>query len=196
MGDRTVASRQRTLTVANGLTGFRVVLGVVAGPLFFTRGLEWVALSLWAAAVVLDGMDGWVARRFAQESRLGAFLDPAADKLVMTVVYGAIAIRAGSFVVWFLFALIFARDALVTAHRLKGYLEDGSFTRTDALGKLKTFLQGAGALALLSYACYVDNGFLLSSSSAVALFTGVGVLSYVSGARYLMVGWGTRVRRE
>jgi len=196
MSDGTAACRQRTFTVANGLTGFRVVLGVAAGPLFFTRGLEWVALSLWAAAVALDGMDGWVARRFAQESRLGAFLDPAADKLVMTVVYGAIAIRAGSFVVWFLFALIFVRDALVTVHRLKGYVEKGTFVAADSLGKLKTCLQGIGALAVLCYACHAENGFSLASSTAAALFTGVGALSYLSGARYLTAGRGMRVRRE
>jgi phosphatidylglycerophosphate synthase len=114
----------------------------------------------------------------------------------MTVVYGAMAIRAGSFVVWCLFALIFARDALVTAHRLKGYVEKGSFVAADALGKLKTCLQGVGALAVLSCACHAENGFSVASSTAAALFTGVGALSYLSGARYLTVVRERRVRGQ
>lgn len=44
-----------------------------------------LGLGLLAAAALSDGLDGWVARRFNMTSAIGSVLDPAADKILMTV---------------------------------------------------------------------------------------------------------------
>ena len=45
--------------------------------------LRWLAVAVFIIAAVSDGIDGWIARHFHQQSQLGAFLDPLADKLLM-----------------------------------------------------------------------------------------------------------------
>lgn len=45
--------------------------------------LRWWALGVFVLAAASDGVDGWVARRFGQVSKFGAFIDPLADKLLL-----------------------------------------------------------------------------------------------------------------
>lgn len=74
------------LTLANQLTFLRLV----AIPFFILAVLEarfGVALAIFVAAGVTDLLDGLVARVFRQRTALGAFLDPAADKLLLTAAF-------------------------------------------------------------------------------------------------------------
>ena len=82
------------MTLASKITVTRILLVPVFVVLAFRYGaafdagqpeswLRWAAVAVFFIAAVSDGIDGWVARRFHQQSRLGAFLDPLADKLLM-----------------------------------------------------------------------------------------------------------------
>jgi len=100
------------LTLANLFTLGRLLL--VAPVLWLIahhRGLA--ALALFAAASATDLIDGYFARRFGSVTPAGAFLDPIADKLLLSGVYLALAL-AGS-VPWWLVAVIFGRDLLILA---------------------------------------------------------------------------------
>src|SRR5438045_9391465 len=73
-------------TVPNLLTLFRMVLV----PFFLVasmRSMWTLALALFVTAAVTDIFDGMIARRFNQRSRLGAILDPAADKTMLVCGY-------------------------------------------------------------------------------------------------------------
>ena len=84
------------MTTANILTICRLVMipcfaiAVAYYSAGFQEGqpderLRWLAVTFFAIAAITDGVDGYVARRFNQRTRLGAILDPLADKaLVMT----------------------------------------------------------------------------------------------------------------
>ena len=77
------------MTTANKVTFLRILLV----PIFIYEVLEyreqgdesnrWLSLISFALAAVLDGVDGFIARRFHQKSELGALLDPLADKLLL-----------------------------------------------------------------------------------------------------------------
>jgi cardiolipin synthase len=77
------------MTTANKITLFRILLVpfFVYEFLGYREGgpewMRWVALGSFAMAAILDGVDGFVARRFHQKSELGAVLDPLADKLLL-----------------------------------------------------------------------------------------------------------------
>ena len=74
------------LTIPNFLT----LLRILAVPVFAISvwyGQIVVACVLFALAGLTDILDGFIARRFNQFSELGAFLDPMADKLLMTVAF-------------------------------------------------------------------------------------------------------------
>jgi cardiolipin synthase (CMP-forming) len=110
-----------------------VVREIVAGNHVF-------ALELFAIAAVTDILDGAAARRFHIESRAGAYLDPIADKVLMSGVFLALA-WSGT-VPWWLVYLIFGRDIFI----LLGACLFLAFTTIRNLppsvwGKLSTFVQ-------------------------------------------------------
>ncbi|MEP6539480.1 MAG: CDP-alcohol phosphatidyltransferase family protein [Bryobacteraceae bacterium] len=69
------------------------------------------ALVMLAIAGASDGLDGFLARHFAWQTRVGAYLDPLADKLMLTSVYVSLA-AAGLAPVW-LVVLIVGRDVVI-----------------------------------------------------------------------------------
>src|SRR5664279_1217790 len=74
------------LTIPNILTFFRMAL-VPVFTMLMIYGHEAWALTVFAIAGFSDGIDGFVARRFQQESELGTIIDPIADKLLMTTAF-------------------------------------------------------------------------------------------------------------
>jgi cardiolipin synthase len=96
------------LTLANALTVSRIVLA----PIFlvlYVRGDALRALAAFAAAAATDVLDGLVARALRQHSRLGAFLDPIADKFLAACALFALA-ATRELPMW-LPVLVVARDA-------------------------------------------------------------------------------------
>jgi CDP-diacylglycerol--glycerol-3-phosphate 3-phosphatidyltransferase len=77
------------MTTANKITLFRILLVPVFVQVFLAyresgaEWMRWACLASFAMAAILDGVDGFVARRFHQKSELGAVLDPLADKLLL-----------------------------------------------------------------------------------------------------------------
>lgn len=75
--------RPEWVTVANALTVGRMLAVPVFAATFATGKMGW-AFGLFFSAAATDGLDGLLARLLRQRSRLGALLDPLADKLLMT----------------------------------------------------------------------------------------------------------------
>src|SRR5436190_13744486 len=103
------------LTVPNLLTLLRLFLV----PCFMVasfHGRFTLALVLFVSAAVTDILDGMIARRFNQRSRLGAMLDPAADKTIMVCGFLFYTLRGGLPMVripaWLTFT-VFIRDFLI-----------------------------------------------------------------------------------
>lgn len=125
-----------------------------------------LALVPWIAALVLgdrrtlafwlfvftsatDGLDGWLARRLSAQSRLGAMLDPIADKLLLVTVLICLWMR-GLAPAWFV-GLVFARDLLILA--FAGYAFAFTTLRDfppSIWGKVSTVVQAVVAGALLT----------------------------------------------
>jgi cardiolipin synthase (CMP-forming) len=95
------------LTLANALTALRFVLAPVFLVLY-VQGDRPRALAAFAAAAATDVLDGLVARALRQPTRLGAFLDPIADKFLAACALVALA-ATGRLPAW-LPALVVARD--------------------------------------------------------------------------------------
>jgi cardiolipin synthase len=170
--------------VASRVTVLRAGLGLAAGWLLLFEGCSTSVFLLLVVATALDGLDGLLARRFGQRTHLGALLDPIADKAVMTMLFGAMAVHGHSPVLWSLFLLGAARDLMVTVRRLSVYRVTGKTLGAEGLGKFKTLVQSLGASGVVFYACFVDRGFSFSSPPVVALFAVVVILSFASWGRY------------
>ena len=125
----------------------RLVLVPVILRAIWNRQYEW-ALVWCAVAGVSDGLDGFLARRLRATSRTGAYLDPIADKLLLSGVYLTLGLDRA--IPWWLTAVVFGRDFLMLAFLAYAIL----FTRIRNFkptlwGKLSTAIQIATALVIL-----------------------------------------------
>lgn len=98
------------------------------------------AVALFVLASLSDYYDGELARRFQIRSRLGQYLDPLADKILVLGTFGMLAFQEPAIVPWWAVAVIAARDLAVTG--LRSWVEAGGKTlRTYRIAKAKTMLQ-------------------------------------------------------
>ena len=142
------------MTVANQITIARILLipVFVGFALYYGRSCahgvpveawRWAAVGTFLLAAGTDGLDGWVARRFNQRSRLGTILDPIADKGLLLAAIVALSFSNWGYElpVWFA-VLVVARDLIVLAGGLALILMHGrAAVRTTWTGKAATALQ-------------------------------------------------------
>ena len=106
------AVSDRVLTIPNVISLARLLIVPVFAVLIVT-GHDGLALIVLAVSGASDWLDGVLARRLGQVSRLGQMLDPAADRLYILVTIVVLAWRA--IVPWWLVALIVVRDLVLAA---------------------------------------------------------------------------------
>lgn len=136
----------------NAVSILRIALILPILLLFVNDEFGW-ALGLFLIAGLSDGIDGYLAKRFNWHSRLGAFLDPAGDKLLVAWSYGTLA-YLGHMPVW-LAVIVILRDVVIVAgsfmyHYLVRRLE-GEPTR---ISKLNTALEFVFLVFVMSKAGY------------------------------------------
>lgn len=128
--------------VPNALTIIRILVTPILLLLLFADSLAtqaW-ALGLFVFASISDWADGKVARRFGVGSRLGQFLDPIADKVLVLGTFVALIFVLPNDVPWWLVAIIAFRDVAVTGYRV--YLKRNGFVLTTSRNaKWKTAAQ-------------------------------------------------------
>lgn len=109
--------------MANAITVFRVGMLFVAVALLYRSSLPWivVAMAMIAIAILLDGLDGWVARRTNTTSQLGAAFDIAGDRIVENVLWVVYA-HLGLIGIW-VPLLVLTRGFLVDSLRAISYSE-------------------------------------------------------------------------
>ena len=169
--------------IPNLISIFRILLvwPVVIALLNDDYGL---ALLLFAIAGISDGIDGFLARYNGWVSRLGAILDPLADKLLMTSVYIVLA-WLGHFP-WWLTVLVIGRDVLIIGGGLVYHHLIGQFEMQPALvSKLNTVFQISLVLVML-FSLWAQN---IPTWLVDSLMVTVIASTLLSGLNYVWV-WG------
>lgn len=123
------------LTVPNILSLLRLLMVPVFLVLILGRQ-DGFALLVLVISSVTDFLDGQIARRFHQVSRLGQLLDPAADRLFIFAALVGLAVRG--VIPWWLFAAIVARDVMLLALGILGANFGYGPLPVHHLGKLAT----------------------------------------------------------
>ena len=162
-----------------------LVLPVTAAILnrHFPAALGWFVL-----AGLSDGVDGFLARRFGWQSRLGSYLDPVADKLLLASSYGCLA-WLGLLPVW-LAVLVLTRDAVIFSGAVAYYAWVGPFDGQPSLiSKLNTLLQ----LLLVFVILAMPDWPALPPVLALALTRLVAFTTAASGVHYV-IDWSRRYR--
>ena len=164
----------------NAISLMRIALILPILVLFVNDEFGW-ALGLFLLAGLSDGIDGYVAKRYNWHSRLGAFLDPAGDKLLVAWSYGTLA-YLGHIPVW-LAVIVILRDVIIVAgsfiyHYLVRRLE-GEPTR---ISKLNTGLEIVYLVFVMSEAGYgwPDSITLTVLGASVLVTVVISGYDYVS----------------
>ncbi len=166
--------------LANLITLGRLLSVPVAIWLVLT-GETAAAFWLFVAAGLSDAVDGFIAKRLDQRSRLGALLDPIADKALLVSMYLTLGI-AGHLPAWLVILVVF-RDALII----------GGFLLVAALGQpmrweplLVSKVNTAMQIALVGVVlAELGLGLALHALSAILVYA-TGATTVISGAGYLV----------
>ena len=166
--------------LANWLTLLRILLIPVFVSLLVYRQ-RGPALIVFLAAAATDLLDGYVARRRGSQSRLGAFLDPLADKLLLMASFVTLTwLKALPF--W-ITALVISRDLLLAIGALAIHIVGARLTpRPTWAGKFATFFQ---VLVVLSG---VLTRFYQVQTGATLVIWLAAIFTVISGLQYIMQG--------
>jgi cardiolipin synthase len=138
------------MTVPNLITTIRIILAPVF-VIYLINDQFLPALIVFLLCAVSDGLDGMVARLMNQRSKLGAYLDPLADKLLLVAAFVTLSVR-GYLPAW-LTVLVFSRDTIILLGVLVLFLNRMEFTiKPTPVSKITTWLQFITVLAVLSQA--------------------------------------------
>jgi CDP-diacylglycerol---glycerol-3-phosphate 3-phosphatidyltransferase len=184
-----VISTTMSWNVPNTLTWIRIAAIPLIVVLFYAP-YSWAdpaAGLLFAAAGITDSLDGYFARRLGQTSRLGAFLDPVADKLIVAVALVLLVSKDPRALIALTAAVTIGREIAVSA--LREWMAEIGQRRKVAvsqLGKYKTTLQIIG----LSMMLYRRDLVGLPTYLAGVTFTVLAaVLTLSSMVAYLRAAW-------
>jgi CDP-diacylglycerol--glycerol-3-phosphate 3-phosphatidyltransferase len=172
---------------------------IVAGLIFwanasaFTQGAAYTALlyaiaaALFIVAALTDALDGWLARRYGAATALGAALDHAADKALVTAALVALAYTLLSAPLAIAAVILLVRDVAVAGLR-EGFANSGRALPVSEWGKAKTIAEmTAVAALLLSPAAGLAGEFWLRALTWLAhlsIWTAVA-LALLSAGLYL-----------
>ena len=181
------------LTAANLITLFRITLVPAFVVLFmYMPGnpvMAWVVFFIFTCGAVLDAVDGFVARAFKQQTALGAFLDPLADKLLVTMVY-ILGVRYGIPV--YVTVLVISRDFLIVlGWVLLHYFDRDAEIRPIWISKINTACQFVTAILVLMDIALANGGGVRAAVLQVSLIVTV-ITTVASGGAYFAV-WYKRM---
>ncbi len=173
------------MSLANKLSLFRILLvpAFVVCLVYYRPGeqewLRYLALTLFLIGGVTDAVDGYVARAERQATRLGAILDPAADKLFLVTAFLSLSListlpqeyRLPPWVP----ILVISRDLLIVFGWLLIVLITGDLqAQPSRLGKATTFLQMLTIVSVLLGLSFAR--FVLWTAMVLTVLSGVGYL--------------------
>ena len=166
--------------IPNAISLMRIALIVPILALFISDEFGW-ALGLFIIAGLSDGVDGYIAKKYHWDTRLGAFLDPAGDKLLVAWSFGTLA-YLGNIPVW-LAVIVILRDVVIVAGSfIYHYLVTRLEGEPTSISKLNTGLEFAFLIFVMSKAGFgwPDNITITVLGAAVLVTVVISGYDYVS----------------
>ena len=168
------------MTAPNQLTLLRmvflpfIIIHLVAGRYFW-------ALILFVMAGVTDGLDGLLARTLEQQTKIGQYLDPMADKLLLSTMFPVLSIL--HHIPWKYTVMVFTRDICIVVIGATLYIAAGLRDfRPSIFGKANTFAQVAAVFFVMLLLVHPVAWVAIAAKTflkATFLFTIVSALHYV-----------------
>jgi cardiolipin synthase (CMP-forming) len=172
---------RQILTAPNQLTLLRMIFLPFIVINLVKHDFKW-ALALFVLAGLSDGLDGLLARKLHQQTLLGQYLDPIADKLLMSTMFLVLSIEHRAVVPWKYTVVVFSRDiSILLVSGVLFMIAGLRDFRPSIFGKTNTFAQVAAIF--FSLLLLVEPVVLVQIASrvflrATFLFTIVSAVHY------------------
>jgi cardiolipin synthase len=171
------------MTIPNLITSIRIIL-VPIFVIYLINDRFLPALIVFVLAGLSDGLDGLIARIFNQRSRLGEFLDPLADKILLVSSFVVLAVRG--FVPSWLTVVVISRDVLILLGVLILFMNrQDIIIRPSLLSKITTCVQLLSVFVVLTGSLFQIPGQVLK-----VLFWVAGLFTVSSGLHYMRTWFG------
>jgi len=171
------------MITANMITIVRIIMVPFVLVILMTemQNKEIIAFTIFVTAAITDAFDGYIARKFNQVSSLGKFLDPLADKLLVSA--ALIALVYLQEVETWAAAIIILRELFISAFRFYFLINDASFS-ASLPAKTKTTFQIVAISILILYrkVPYADYFYILGT---LLLYFAIFLTIY-SGVEYVI----------
>lgn len=165
--------------VPNLLTLMRIVMVPVIVVLLNQQEYS-LALFVFALAGLTDGLDGWIAKTFHFESRLGAMLDPIADKLLLVSTYTMLAVL-GDIPFWLLILVLFRDLLIVGGYWILVAMDRKAEIQPIWVSKFNTFFQ----IMLVVLVLIHQSGWMMLEGLISATIVIVVITTVASGYAYV-----------
>lgn len=192
------------MTLPNQLTILRMLLVPVFVALLLNEDpyRKLAGVVVFAVASLTDLYDGYHARKYGETTRLGAFLDPLADKLLITSAF-LIYVWQGYIALWMVL-LVAARDVMVTVLRVWAEYRDRPVV-TSKEAKYKTLAQNLFAYVVMLFVLLREEvffgpkvaaamGAILSSDYLDYVMLAITIFTVYTGISYLVSNWNVGLR--
>jgi len=203
-----IRAGRRCMTTANKITITRILLipVFVMMAIYYGGSVErgapvawqrWCAIAVFVIAAASDGIDGYIARRYNQRSRLGVTLDPIADKglLLSGIITLSITKWAYKFPLWFP-VLVITRDSIIVIGAMVLHVLNGAVqVKPSWTGKCATAFQMVALALVMLQVDLFRRTFSAFGSTFEVHFLDLpvwiaGFFTAISGVGYVVVGIG------
>lgn len=175
------------LNLANRITIFRIFLIPVFMFFLLNRDIQplgtYIAVAIFVLAALTDTVDGYVARLQKKVTSFGKFLDPVADKLLISAALICL-VELRDISSW-VAILIIAREFAVSGLRL-GAMVKGEVIPASLLGKIKTSVQIIAVIAVILN----PSVTIIGKSIGWYLMALAVIITLISGIEYFVKSWG------
>ena len=165
------------MTYANQITILRIFLIPVMVLVFFLNqeNPRYYLTSIFFIAAITDYLDGYLARKMKQVSKLGQFLDPVADKLLVISSLLLLLVDNNNVIIFIPICIIVLREVLISA--LREWVARENFKKpldVNNFGKLKTLFQ------MFSIGFLLFNGTVFTISTYMIGLYGIYIAAFLS----------------
>jgi CDP-diacylglycerol--glycerol-3-phosphate 3-phosphatidyltransferase len=184
------------INIPNTLTVSRIILIPVLVLVFYIpfENHKLVAAAVFGLAAITDWFDGYLARRLAQMTEFGAFLDPVADKLMVAVALVLLVEQHDTILFTIAACIIIGREIVISALReWMAELGERTSVAVSYIGKVKTTFQMIAIAALLALPPGSETWML--GLAFLTLYT-AAVLTLWSMIIYLRAAWKVILERQ
>ncbi|MFH1097922.1 MAG: CDP-diacylglycerol--glycerol-3-phosphate 3-phosphatidyltransferase [Candidatus Desantisbacteria bacterium] len=180
-GEKITTGGDKNMTLANKITILRILL-VPVFVIFITYGyyksilaFQYAALGVFIFCILTDALDGFIARTFNQQTALGIFLDPLADKLLLVSAFIFLGLSFVNKIPLWVSILVVGREFIILIGWLVVYLfsTEKNSLKPSILGKITTFFQMIAILLCLINLPYQYLRWIIFLTVAVTIISTV-----------------------